>query len=238
MQRRFLEVLCGCLGYALIGAADLGHAIANYQKCQPALAGLPSVDMVNDGATVTLSIELAAIRQPVNILVETMLAATHRVMGWATNTRIPLRRVDVPHLLTHDRDHYDTIFGAPVKPGAARAALLFPAPVLRSPIVRIISAVGDREVPTALPDLVAMNSAGGRIGLNALRTRAGRYFDRVAAGETIWIVWRDRLVARIDSATWDSGAVLVAKPSVDTGGRDIAGRTGLVSVPDDPRKIA
>jgi antitoxin (DNA-binding transcriptional repressor) of toxin-antitoxin stability system len=67
-------------------------------------------------------------------------------------------------------------------------------------VARMVSAVGERVAPTALADVVAVNGAGGRIGLTALRTRAGRYFDRVAAGETIWIVWRERLVARIDSA--------------------------------------
>lgn len=70
-------------------------------------------------------------------------------------------------------------------------------------VARIVSANDERPVPTALPDLVAVNGAGGRIGVGALRTRAGRYFDRVEAGETIWIVWHDKLVARIVSAAKD-----------------------------------
>jgi prevent-host-death family protein len=42
--------------------------------------------------------------------------------------------------------------------------------------------------------------AGGWVGLDELRTRAGRCFDRVAAGETIYVVRGGRLVARIVSA--------------------------------------
>jgi antitoxin (DNA-binding transcriptional repressor) of toxin-antitoxin stability system len=44
---------------------------------------------------------------------------------------------------------------------------------------------------------------GTRIGLDELRLRAGRQFDRVAAGETLEVVWRGRLVARIVSAVGD-----------------------------------
>lgn len=72
-----------------------------------------------------------------------------------------------------------------------------------------------------------MNGAGSRIGLNALRTRAGRYFDRVEAGETIWIVWRDNLVARIVSATKDLGIAPVSSRTVRATPRDGGGRIGL-----------
>jgi len=65
------------------------------------------------------------------------------------------------------------------------------------PVARIVSASGDRPAPTTLPDLVAVNGAGARVGLDELRTRAGRCFDRVAAGETIWVVWRGKMVAKI-----------------------------------------
>ena len=82
-------------------------------------------------------------------------------------------------------------------------------------VARIISAADERSAPTALPDLVAVNGAGGRIGLDALRKRAGRYFDRVEAGETIWIVWQDRLVARIMSVAKDLEAAPISAPAVD-----------------------
>jgi prevent-host-death family protein len=64
-------------------------------------------------------------------------------------------------------------------------------------VARIVSASGDRPAPTMLPDLVVVNGAGARVGLGELRTRAGRCFDRVAAGETIWVVWRGKMVAKI-----------------------------------------
>ena len=42
--------------------------------------------------------------------------------------------------------------------------------------------------------------AGGRIELDELRKRAGSYFDRVAAGQTIEVIRGGKLVARIVSA--------------------------------------
>jgi antitoxin (DNA-binding transcriptional repressor) of toxin-antitoxin stability system len=51
-----------------------------------------------------------------------------------------------------------------------------------------------RSVKVEAPD------AGGWVGLDELRTRTGRCFDRVAAGETIYVVRGGRLLAGIVSA--------------------------------------
>ncbi len=73
--------------------------------------------------------------------------------------------------------------------------------VRRGKLVARIVSVGDwraapipaRSVKDVTPD------AGGWVGLDELRTRAGRCFDRVAAGETIYVVRDGRLLARIVS---------------------------------------
>jgi len=74
--------------------------------------------------------------------------------------------------------------------------------VRRGKVVARIVSVGDwrvapipaRSVKGAAPD------AGGWVGLDELRTRAGQCFDRVAAGETVYVVRGGRLLARIVSA--------------------------------------
>jgi antitoxin (DNA-binding transcriptional repressor) of toxin-antitoxin stability system len=93
-------------------------------------------------------------------------------------------------------------------------------------VARIVSAAGDRAAPTALPDLVAINGADARIGLAALRTRAGRLLDQVAAGQRIWIVWHDKLVARIEPAH-DPEETPITRRSINIGTRDTSGRVGL-----------
>jgi antitoxin (DNA-binding transcriptional repressor) of toxin-antitoxin stability system len=86
----------------------------------------------------------------------------------------------------------------------------------RGKLVARIVPVGDwrvapnpaRSVKVAAPD------AGGWVGLDELRTRAGRCFDRVAAGETISVVRGGKLLARIVSAS-DSR---IASIPADAGG--------------------
>src|SRR5437588_10863963 len=66
-------------------------------------------------------------------------------------------------------------------------------------VARIMPVDGWRVAPIPERSVVAPD-AGGWVGLDELRTRAGQCFDRVAAGETIYVVRRGRLLARIVSA--------------------------------------
>lgn len=74
--------------------------------------------------------------------------------------------------------------------------------VRRGKLVARIVSVGDwrvapipaRTINNAAPD------ASGWVGLDELRTRAGRCFDRVEAGETIYVVRGGKLLARIVAA--------------------------------------
>ena len=65
-------------------------------------------------------------------------------------------------------------------------------------VARIVPAAGGPRGSTLLGSVdVAVRGAGSRIRLDDLRKRAGRYFDRVAAGERIEIVWHGRVVAEL-----------------------------------------
>jgi len=74
--------------------------------------------------------------------------------------------------------------------------------IRRGKLVARILSVGDgRVAPIPARSVeVGASDAGGWVGLDELRTRAGRCFDRVAAGETIYVVRGGRLLARIVSA--------------------------------------
>jgi antitoxin (DNA-binding transcriptional repressor) of toxin-antitoxin stability system len=60
-------------------------------------------------------------------------------------------------------------------------------------VARIVSARDSTMTPIRA-------DTGRRIELDGLRKRAGRYFDRVAAGRTIEVIRSGKLVARIVSA--------------------------------------
>ncbi|OBK48924.1 hypothetical protein A5655_03420 [Mycobacterium sp. 1081908.1] len=72
----------------------------------------------------------------------------------------------------------------------------------RGKLVARILPVGDwRVAPIPARSIkVPPSDAGGWVGLEELRTRAGRCFDRVAAGETVYVVRGGRILARIVSA--------------------------------------
>jgi prevent-host-death family protein len=73
--------------------------------------------------------------------------------------------------------------------------------VRRGKVVARIVSVGDwRSAPIPARSVKEAPDAGGWVGLDELRTRAGRCFDRVAAGETVYVVRSGRLLARIVSA--------------------------------------
>lgn len=82
-------------------------------------------------------------------------------------------------------------------------------------VARIVSLADDpRNTPIGErpPHVAAVPGAGGRVGLDELRARAGRCFDRVAAGETVEVVWRGRLVARIIAASANPMEAKVPRP--------------------------
>ncbi len=88
--------------------------------------------------------------------------------------------------------------------------------VRRGKLVAQIVSVGDwRVAPIPARSVKAAPDAGGWVGLDDLRKRAGQCFDRVAAGETIYVVRGGRLLARIVAAG-DSGTTPV---STDAGRR-------------------
>lgn len=102
-------------------------------------------------------------------------------------------------------------------------------------VARIVPIANDRRKQPhgTLPAAAAVHHSGNRVGLEELRTRAGHLFDRVAAGETIEVAWRERLVARIESVT--------SKPrnslTVATAAQDAGGRVGLAELRTRPGRF-
>lgn len=132
MPRGTFRLLC----FALIGAPDLNSALRRFGDFIRAVPGMPPVTLAVDGDTAVLSVDISGIEQPVDLLIDTLLAVTHRFISWAIGKRIVLRHVEVPYAKRAEVDDYDLIFGAPVAFSASQPALLFDADSLRAPIVR------------------------------------------------------------------------------------------------------
>ncbi|OBA74201.1 hypothetical protein A5641_28760 [Mycobacterium sp. 1554424.7] len=87
--------------------------------------------------------------------------------------------------------------------------------VRRGRLVARILPVGDWRVAPIPARSVKVPAPDGWVGLDELRTRAGRCFDRVAAGETVYVVRGGRILARIVSA----GDAAPARLPLDAGRR-------------------
>ncbi|MEE6179779.1 type II toxin-antitoxin system Phd/YefM family antitoxin [Mycobacterium sp. 050134] len=82
-------------------------------------------------------------------------------------------------------------------------------------VARIVPVGAWRVAPVPARTVKAAADPGSWVGLDELRTRAGRCFDRVAAGETIYVVRGGRFLAKIVSA----GDSRTAPSPADTGER-------------------
>lgn len=132
VPRGTFRLLC----YALISAPDLGSAMQRFEDVNRAVPGIPPVTIAVDGDIVRLSVDISRIEQPVDLLIDTLLATVHRFIGWAIGKRIPLHQVEVPYAGCVEVDDYDLIFGVPMVFSADQPALVFGREHLSAPIVR------------------------------------------------------------------------------------------------------
>lgn len=139
VPRGTFRLLC----YALINAPDLGAALQRFEDMNRAVPGIPPVTITVTGDTAVLSVDISAVDQPVDLLIDTLLALTHRFVSWAIGKRVPLRRVEVPYSHRVEVDDYDLIFGAPVAFSASQPALVFDSDCLSAPLVRDEASLND-----------------------------------------------------------------------------------------------
>lgn len=131
MPRGTFRLVC----FALIGAPDVGAAIRRFVGFQKSLPGFPPLALTVEDELARLAFDIGTVRNPVGLIIDTMLTVTHRFLGWAAGGRILLRRVEVPYPPS-GLDDYDLIFGAPVRFSASAPALVFDAAQLTAPLVR------------------------------------------------------------------------------------------------------
>ncbi|WP_078313121.1 MULTISPECIES: AraC family transcriptional regulator [unclassified Mycobacterium] len=186
VPRGTFRLLC----YALINAPDLGAAMQRFADFKRAVPGIPPVTVIVRGDTATLSIDLSKIEQPVDLLIDTLLAMTHRFLGWAIGKRIPLRRVEVPYAERAEVDDYDLIFGAPMVFSADHPTLVFDRDNLSAPVVRDEGSLDDylRHAPASVITYRSYaTSTASRVRLLLAQGLTGNWlsFDEIAATLTM-----------------------------------------------------
>ncbi|WP_078283010.1 AraC family transcriptional regulator [Mycobacteroides franklinii] len=186
VPRGTFRLLC----YALINAPDLGAAIQRFADFKRAVPGIPPLTVAVRGNTATLSIDLSKIEQPVDLLIDTLLAMTHRFLGWAIGKRIPLHRVEVPYAERAEVDDYDLIFGAPMVFSADQPTLVFDRDNLSAPVVRDEGSLDDylRHAPASVITYRSYaTSTASQVRLLLAQGLTGNWlsFDEIAATLTM-----------------------------------------------------
>ncbi|MGV9409632.1 AraC family transcriptional regulator [Nocardia sp. NPDC003693] len=132
VPRGTLRLVC----FALMGAPSLGEGIRRFESFRRSLPGIPPLALTVSGDEARVGFDLGGIVHPVGLIIDTMLTITHRYLSWAGGRRLPLLRVEVPYAEDPEIDDYDSIFGAPVRFGAAAPALVFDVALLDVPVDR------------------------------------------------------------------------------------------------------
>ena len=132
VPRGMFRVVC----FGLISAPTLGAGIRRFESFERSLPGFPAIVFTEAEDEARLAFDISAIAHPIAILVDTMLATTHRFLGWMIGRRLRLLRVELPYPQDPEIDDYDIIFGAPVVFSAGAPTLVFDAAQLDAPIVR------------------------------------------------------------------------------------------------------
>lgn len=110
VPRGTFRLLC----MAVLSARNLQAAIDRFTDFGRAVPGIPPVTVAIEGELAVVSFDIGAIEEPVGLLVDTLLAVTHRFLAWAIGRRIVMHSVEVPYAEPAGVDDYDLIFGAPI----------------------------------------------------------------------------------------------------------------------------
>lgn len=130
-------------------AADLGSQLERFHSLQTAVPGYPELLVESDQDTggTRLGFDIDYVREPVEIIVDTMLVLTHGYLSWLVGAPLELTRVEVPYPPIVDGADHERLFGAPVRYRSRRPAFVFDSALLSRPSIR-----DDRDAEDFLRD--------------------------------------------------------------------------------------
>jgi AraC-like DNA-binding protein len=124
------------LSYALIHSPDLRAVWRRFVEFTPAIAGLPRFALdITDGQA-RLQADLTGVTDPDHLVTDFVLVLAHRFSGWLVGRRLGLLAVELPYPAPPDVVEYDRMFGAPLRFGRCRPALVLDERALSLPVIR------------------------------------------------------------------------------------------------------
>lgn len=122
------------LAYGLLGAADMGEALARLRGFLGALPALTLDVAIGPDTTRVGIVAGRPANDPDGLLSLVGLAAAHRVLAWLVKKPLRLERVELPS--RKPAVPAEAFFDAPIRFGAASPGIVFSSGLLSSPVMR------------------------------------------------------------------------------------------------------
>ncbi|MFE0135878.1 AraC family transcriptional regulator [Streptomyces sp. NPDC059037] len=156
--------------HASLGCRDLGAALERGVTFYGLFPGGPDLTLEHNGTGGAVF----AVRNDLehdHFLAECLVIIWHRLCSWLIGRRIPLHWAEFGHPPPPHKDEYGTLFGCPVRFGAARTGAGFDAHWLAAPLIRDEAAL--QEMLQRAPfDLLSRREYGTTVAEQVRRTLA------------------------------------------------------------------
>jgi len=150
--RRVCRDTLRALALAICTASTLREALDRVERFTPVFGGLPVISVSTESDLTTISFDLDGFDRDMSLVVDSVLAVTHRAINWGTRRRLQLVRMVVPYARPRGETDHDLVFGVPVQFNAPEAAITFASSDLTLPLLRRPEEIEDfiADVPTVL----------------------------------------------------------------------------------------
>ncbi|GAA3492806.1 AraC family transcriptional regulator [Streptomyces cremeus] len=122
--------------YAALGCPDLGRAMERGTAFYGLFDGGPKLSLTHTPTEAVLTVHNGLGADEDRFLAECVVIIWHRLCSWLTGSRIPLHWAEFAYPPPPHEAEYGSLFGCPVRFGAARTAAGFDARWLSAPLVQ------------------------------------------------------------------------------------------------------
>jgi len=131
------------LARGCVAAGDLREFLIRLDQSSRVLTGLPRISVELGPDSTVVALDLSRLDDPEHLAIDTVVAFTHRVIGWAIGRRVRLTALEMPYPAPAFLRYYESTFGRLPTFGGGRAAMHFSSELLVAPILRTDADIAD-----------------------------------------------------------------------------------------------
>ncbi|MCZ8381282.1 AraC family transcriptional regulator [Mycobacterium sp. CPCC 205372] len=124
------------ISLGLIHSPDLRTALRRFAEFASLSMGFVATDVTDDGHTTRLTLDPTGQTLTDQLLIDVLVAVSHRFAGWLIGEQIPLTAVQMPYPCPPHSEDYRLIYGIAPVFDSANAAISFDSTYLDAPVIR------------------------------------------------------------------------------------------------------